>query len=334
MTAWTAAFTCASQSGRSQKGASAKTGPSANASRSSSRVATSRVWSARSAWARSRRRTWASSRSAGSLFPHLGERQPLLGAVDPAHQAHRPLGEVSAADDDPQRDAAELPVGVLLAGAVTLTPVDPEPHPPRDLLLEPGAGGADRLGGLGVVAALDRHHDHLDRGDPRGQDQAAVVAVGHDHPADDPGRQPPRGLEGVEDDVVPAGVGDVVGAGEVLPEVVGRPRLERQAVGHDRLDRGGVVGAGELLRLRLAPGDHRHRQPVLGELAIAPEHPVDLLGGLLGGLVEGVPLLPEELGGAEEEPGPLLPADDVRPLVDEDGQVAPGVDPVGGTGCR
>jgi hypothetical protein len=38
----------------------------------------------------------------------------------------------------------------------------------------------------------------------------------------------------------------------------------------------------------------------------------------------GVPFLPEELGGAQEQPGAHLPAHHVGPLVDEQGQVAVG----------
>ena len=49
---------------------------------------------------------------------------------------------------------------------------------------------------------------------------------------------------------------------------------------------------------------------------------------LVRGLVRGVPFLPEELGRAQERPRHLLPADDVGPLVDEDGQVAPRLDPL------
>ena len=41
-----------------------------------------------------------------------------------------------------------------------------------------------------------------------------------------------------------------------------------------------------------------------------------------------MPFLPEELGGAEEEAGAHLPAHDVAPLVDQDGQVAIALDPL------
>jgi len=45
--------------------------------------------------------------------------------------------------------------------------------------------------------------------------------------------------------------------------------------------------------------------------------------------VRGVPFLPEELGRAQERARHLLPADDVGPLVDQDGQIAPRLHPFG-----
>jgi hypothetical protein len=90
-----------------------------------------------------------------------------------------------------------------------------------------------------------------------------------------------------------------------------------------------VRGAGELLALALLAVDHRHRELGLGELLVEREHLQRLLLGLLLRLVRGVPLLPEELGRAQEQPRHLLPADDVRPLVDQDRQVAPRLHPLG-----
>ena len=43
--------------------------------------------------------------------------------------------------------------------------------------------------------------------------------------------------------------------------------------------------------------------------------------------MRGVPLLPEELRGAQEQPRPELPADHVAPLVEQQGQVAPRLQP-------
>ena len=53
-----------------------------------------------------------------------------------------------------------------------------------------------------------------------------------------------------------------------------------------------------------------------------------LVLGLRVGFVGGVPFLPEELGRPQERPRHLLPADDVRPLVDQNGQIAPRLHPL------
>ena len=98
---------------------------------------------------------------------------------------------------------------------------------------------------------------------------------------------------------------------------------------HQRLDRIGAVGAGELLSLGLLAVHHRHRQLVFGKVLVDSQHAQRLLLRLLGRLVRGVPFLPEELGGAEEQPGHLFPSHDVGPLIDQDRQVSPRLDPLG-----
>lgn len=80
----------------------------------------------------------------------------------------------------------------------------------------------------------------------------------------------------------------------------------------------------------LAAEDDVHREDVLHEVRV--HVPVDAgreVAGLLVRGVRGVALLPEELRGAQEESGAQLPADDVRPLVDEEGQVAVALHPLG-----
>ncbi len=44
--------------------------------------------------------------------------------------------------------------------------------------------------------------------------------------------------------------------------------------------------------------------------------------------MDGVPLLPQELRGAQEQPGAKLPAHDVRPLIDQQRQVAVALHPL------
>ena len=123
-----------------------------------------------------------------------------------------------------------------------------------------------RQHGLPPVAAGNRHDHHLDGRDARRQHEARVVAVGHDQPADQPRRDAPRRRPHVLQRLVAALELDVEGLGEVLAEVVRGARLQRPAVAHQRLDRVGLVRAGELLGRRSSARDHRHRELGLGEV--------------------------------------------------------------------
>src|SRR5256886_6751313 len=117
--------------------------------------------------------------------------------------------------------------------------------------------------------------------------------------------------------------------GEVLAEIVRRARLQRLVVLHQRLQRVGAQRTGEPLALRLQARDHGHRHPLLLERAVHTEHLARLrLGFGLGG-VRGMSLLPQKLGGAEEQPGAKLPAHDVAPLVQEQRQIAVALNPLG-----
>src|SRR5438874_7287708 len=112
-------------------------------------------------------------------------------------------------------------------------------------------------------------------------------------------------------------VGQVVGAREVLAEVVRGAHLQRLAVHHHALDRGRVLGARKLLAVGLATGEDWNRAPLLGDTAVAVEHLRDFFLGLRRGLVKGMALLPEELASAQEESRAQLPTKDVVPLVGE-----------------
>jgi hypothetical protein len=71
-----------------------------------------------------------------------------------------------------------------------------------------------------------------------------------------------------------------------------------------------------------------HGQDILGHFAIHLENGKSFCLGLFGGGVQGVTFLPEELRGAQEGTGHFLPAQDVAPLVQKDGQVTPGLHPL------
>ena len=179
---------------------------------------------------------------------------------------------------------------------------------------------------LGPVAQHGDDH-HLPWRD-RGRDgEAVVVPVDHDDRADHPRADAPAGRVGQLQ--LAAGVleADVLRAGEIGAEEVAGARLERLAVLHHRLDRVGRDGTGEALVLGLLASDDVDREAGLGKFAVHLEHLQRLVARLVGGGVSSMALLPEELAGAQEHPRAHLPADNVGPLVDEDGQVAPRLHP-------
>ena len=145
--------------------------------------------------------------------------------------------------------------------------------------------------------------------------------MGHDDGADHAGGGAPAGLEGVLQGVVPAGEGHVIGAGELVPEIVAGAALQRLAVLHHGLDGVGGLGAGKLFLVGLAALNDGDVQFLLKEIRVA----VQLLGGLglglLGGLVDGVALLPPEFPAAQEGTGGLFPPHHAAPLVVFHGQL-------------
>ena len=179
-----------------------------------------------------------------------------------------------------------------------------------------------------LVALVDRDHHHLDRGEGRREDEAVVVAVGHDQGAHQAGGHAPGGGPDVFLLAFLVRELDVERLCEVLAQEVGRTGLQGLAVLHHRLDGHRVDGAGETLARALVAHHHGQGHDVTGKAGVHVHHALLLRLGLLGGGVGGVALLPEELRGAEEQTGAHLPAHDVAPLVAQDGEVAPGMDPV------
>ena len=151
--------------------------------------------------------------------------------------------------------------------------------------------------------------------------------MGHDYRADETGRDAPARRVGVLHRAVLVLELDVEGLREVLSEEVARPGLESLLVAHHRLAGICVVSAGEALALGLLAFEDGEREVLGHDAAVDLEHFQRLFDGLFFRRVGGVALLPEEFGGAQEEARALLPAHDVGPLVDEDGQVAPRLHP-------
>lgn len=201
----------------------------------------------------------------------------------------------------------ELPVVVLEAGRVAVTEVGLG----LDARLDEVLGDAVRLV-VELVAQLvarlgrdaRRDDDDLELGDARGEDEALVVAVDHDHDAERARREAPRVLPHVQ--LVAAGVGrvldrDVEHLGEVLAEAVRRAALDAATRRRDEaLDRGRVEAAGKLLLLRLDTGDDGDGEELLVHAAVQVEDLEHLLVGLGLGLERRVALLPQELARAQE----------------------------------
>ncbi len=184
-------------------------------------------------------------------------------------------------------------------------------------------------GGFFFVVAEDRNDDNVGRSETRGQDETVVVGVGHDEAADEaradaPGSGPAEFFAAFTGEEF-----DFLRFGKVLAEEVGRAGLERLAVLHHRFDRIGIDGAGESFAGSFFASDDGHGHEVLREGGVDVEHFERFVDGFLLRGVGGVAFLPEELGGAQEQARAHFPADDVSPLVNEDGQVAVGLDPFG-----
>ena len=246
-----------------------------------------------------------------------------LFAVVAAHQDTLIVLQISGTALHPQRHALHLILGTLPAhGVVGVIQLHPETGVYQPLL---ELGSCFQNAGLMLGNGQD---NHLDGGDLRGQNQAVVVAVGHDHRTDHPGRAAPGGLEGVLQLVVPTGEGDIIGAAELVAEIVGGGTLERLVILHHALHGIGGLCTGELLLLGLPTGHHGNCQHIFKEICIAVQLLLRLGLCLLGGFVDGVAFLPPELAGAQEGAGGLLPADDGAPLVIQHGQLAVGLQDV------
>ena len=163
----------------------------------------------------------------------------------------------------------------------------------------------------------------------RGQDESVVVAVGHEQSADQPGGDAPGGGPGVRFLTVLVLEFDFGSFGEVLAEEVAGAGLESFAVLHHAFDAEGGDGAGEAFGIGFFAFDDGHGHEFFSEFGVDVEHLSGFDPGFFAGGVDGVAFLPEEFGGAEEQSGAHFPADDVGPLVDEQGQVAVGLDPFG-----
>ena len=165
------------------------------------------------------------------------------------------------------------------------------------------------------------------RRNPRRDAEAVVVAVDHDDPANQPGRNPPAG--GVAQRLLAflVLIPDPCGFSESGAQIMRGASLQRLAVLHHRLDRIGRGGTGETLVFRLFARDDRDREVFFGVGAVHFERAQSFGHRIRLVSVRGVAFLPEKFAGAQEHAGAHFPTHDVGPLVGQQGQIAPRLDP-------
>ena len=104
--------------------------------------------------------------------------------------------------------------------------------------------------------------------------------------------------------------------------------LKRLAVTHHGFNRIGMIRAGELFFLRLPAFDNGQRHEFFREPAIDAEHAERLLLGVFVRCVRRVTFLPQEFSCSQKQPRAHLPSHHVAPLINEQRQIAIGLDPV------
>ena len=120
----------------------------------------------------------------------------------------------------------------------------------------------------------------------------------------------------------------VEGTTEVLTEEVAGTALQRLAILHHCFDGVGVESTCEALGLALDALHDRHCHHLLGKFGIDLEHETCTLFSLLARGVSRVTFLPEEFCRAQEQTRAHLPTHDIAPLIDEQRQVAVGMNPI------
>ena len=105
--------------------------------------------------------------------------------------------------------------------------------------------------------------------------------------------------------------------------------LQCFAILHHCLNRKRLNRSRESLISRLATDDHGHCHPILGKVCIDIDHLLCLGDCLFAGGMHRVTFLPQELCCSQKHSRTHFPSHHIRPLVDQDGQIAMTLDPFG-----
>ena len=256
----------------------------------------------------------------------VDERLPFFPRTVASRQHHRILRHILRAQFHPQRNAAHFPVVKLesRAGAFALVELHPNVGVHE---LRAQAPRALHHAGFFFVRFINRHDHNLDGRQPRRKNQTLVVTVHHDDRAHETRRKPPR--SGPAEFLHPGLVQifNFESLGEILPQIMRRPGLQRLAVAHHRFDRVRSVRPGESLGVRFFAGDHRHRRFFHREIGVDVQHLPCFGFRFFLRRVRGVPFLPKKFQGPQKKFGAQLPTHHAVPLVDQHRQVAVRLNP-------
>ena len=182
------------------------------------------------------------------------------------------------------------------------------------------ARGEDGVAHLGL--RRDGDDDDLLGRDARREHRAVVIRVRHDDGADEPRAYAPGRGPRILVLVLARDELDLARLRKILPEKVRRAGLDRLPILHHRLDAQRLDRAGETLARAFFTCENRQRQPVAREGLIHAQDQHRLLARLLFRLMRSVAFLPEKFRRAQKNARAHFPSDDVRPLVDQNRQVA------------
>ena len=254
-------------------------------------------------------------------------RNDFFPGLVAARHFHVVVPDIAGADGESDRHPLHFVFVEFPAGTVRFASI----HPDAD------ARGAqhcfDALGSLEHNRPLfifpENGYDHdLYGSETRRQDQSPVIRMRHDERPDQPGRDPPGSSPHIFEPVFAVLELAVERFGEILAEEMTGAGLQRLAILHHGFDTVRVHRTRKTFACRFHAPDNRHGHPFLGKSGVYFQHAQRFLDGFLLRFVGSVPFLPEKFHRAQKQPRTHFPAHYVCPLIDENRQVAPGLNPV------
>ena len=121
---------------------------------------------------------------------------------------------------------------------------------------------------------------------------------------------------------------DIEGLGKVLSQKMRGAGLQGFSILHKCLYTVCFEGPGESFAFSLYSPDHGDGQNFFQEFCVNAKHGLCFLNGFGLCGMRRVSLLPEEFCGPQEQTGTHLPANHIRPLIDENGEIPVTLDPI------